>query len=174
MANIASEEESPQHVFGNGVLWKTLAPLEELIKDPTVGTQFHQPTSDDVPVAENKFLPSSDDIGTRSFFLLGAGFSNLLRAFATVVALPVTTVDIGMLLSGEILGAVVAVLRGVDAGDNLSVFSVLTECARMTESIMKSKAARTTSGTTLVSARARAFHLSARVPQLRCNCHQGS
>ena len=27
MANIASEEEAPQHVFGNGVFWKTLAPL---------------------------------------------------------------------------------------------------------------------------------------------------
>ena len=33
----------------------------------------------------------------------------------------------------------------------MSVFSVLAECARMTESIMKSKAARTTSGTTFVS-----------------------
>ena len=49
MENIASEEETPQHVFGNGVFWKTLAPLEEPIKYPTVGTQFHQPTSDDVP-----------------------------------------------------------------------------------------------------------------------------
>ena len=36
----------------NGLFWKTLAPLEEPIKDPTVGTQFHQPTSDDVPVVE--------------------------------------------------------------------------------------------------------------------------
>ena len=56
-----------------------------------------------------------------------------------------------MLLSGEIFGVVVAVLRGLDAGGNLSVFSVLAECARMTESIIKSKAARTTSGTSLVS-----------------------
>ena len=55
-----------------------------------------------------------------------------------MVSLPVTTVDIGMLLSGEIYGAVVAVIRGVDAGGDLSVFSVLAECARMTESIMKS------------------------------------
>ena len=68
-----------------------------------------------------------------------------------MASLPVTTVDIGMLLSGEIFGAVVAVLRGVDAGVNLSVFSVLAECARITESIMKSKAARTTPGTTFVS-----------------------
>ena len=52
MSNIASEEEAPQQVFGNGVFWKTLAQLEEPIKDPTVGTQFHQPTSDDVPVFE--------------------------------------------------------------------------------------------------------------------------
>ena len=57
----------------------------------------------------------------------------------------------GMILSGEIFGAVVAVLRGGDAGGDLSVFSVLAECARMTESIMKPKAARTTSGTTFVS-----------------------
>ena len=28
MENIASEEEAPHHVFGNGVFWKTLAPLE--------------------------------------------------------------------------------------------------------------------------------------------------
>ena len=56
-----------------------------------------------------------------------------------------------MLLSGELSGGVVAVLRGVDAGGDLSVFSVLAECARMTESIMRSKAARTTSGTTFVS-----------------------
>ena len=54
MANIASEEEAPQHVFGNGLFWKTLAPLEEPIKDPTVGTQFRQPTSDDVPVVEKR------------------------------------------------------------------------------------------------------------------------
>ena len=54
-------------------------------------------------------------------------------------------------MSGEIFGAVVAVLRGVDAGGDLSVFSVLAECARMIESIMISKASRTTSGTTLVS-----------------------
>ena len=53
-------------------------------------------------------------------------------------------------MSGEIFGAVVAVLRGVDTGGDLSVFSVLEECARMTESIMISKAARTTSGTTFV------------------------
>ena len=52
MANIASEEEAPQNVFGNGLFWKTLSPLEEPIKDPTVGTQFHQPTSDDVPVVK--------------------------------------------------------------------------------------------------------------------------
>ena len=32
MANIASEEEAPQHVFDNGVFWKTLAPLEDPIK----------------------------------------------------------------------------------------------------------------------------------------------
>ena len=38
----------------NGVFWKKLAPLEEPIKDPTVGTQFHQPTSDDVPVVEKR------------------------------------------------------------------------------------------------------------------------
>ena len=38
----------------NGVFWNTLAPLEEPIKDPTVGTQFHQPTSDDVPVVEKR------------------------------------------------------------------------------------------------------------------------
>ena len=56
-----------------------------------------------------------------------------------------------MLLSGEIFGVVVAVLRGVDAGGDLSVFSVLAECAQMIESIMKSKVARTTSGTTFVS-----------------------
>ena len=66
-------------------------------------------------------------------------------------SLPFTTVDIGILLSGDIFGTVVAVLRGVDAGGNLSVFSVLAECARMTESIMKSKKDRTTSGTTFVS-----------------------
>ena len=41
-------------MFGNGVFWKTLSPLEEPIKDPTVGTQFHQPTSDDVPVVEKR------------------------------------------------------------------------------------------------------------------------
>ena len=87
----------------------------------------------------------------RLFLILGAGISNLLCAFATVASLPIPTVDIGMLFSGEIFGAVVAVLRGVDAGGNLSAFSVLTECARMTESIMKSKAARTTSGTTFIS-----------------------
>ena len=67
-----------------------------------------------------------------------------------MASLPVTTVDIGMLLSGEIFGAVVTVLRGVDVGVNLSVFSVLAECAQMTESIMKSKASRTTSSTTFV------------------------
>ena len=38
----------------NRVFWKTLAPLEEPIKDPTVGTQFHQPTSDYVPVVEKR------------------------------------------------------------------------------------------------------------------------
>ena len=38
----------------NGVFWKTLAPLGEPIKDPTVGTQFHQPTSDDVPFVEKR------------------------------------------------------------------------------------------------------------------------
>ena len=54
MANIDSEEEAPHHVFGNRVLWDTLAPLEEPIKDPKVGTQFHQPTSDDVPVVEKR------------------------------------------------------------------------------------------------------------------------
>ena len=56
-----------------------------------------------------------------------------------------------MLFSGDLYGGVVAVLRGVDAGGDLFVFSVLAECAQMTESIMKSKAARTTSGTTFVS-----------------------
>ena len=76
---------------------------------------------------------------------------HLVCDFATVASLSVTTVDIGMLLSGEIFGAVVAVLRGVDAGGDLSVFSVLAECARRTESIMKSKAARTTSSTTFIS-----------------------
>ena len=54
LANIDSEEEAPQHVFGNRVFWNTLAPLEEPIKDPKVGTQFHQPTSDDVPVAKKR------------------------------------------------------------------------------------------------------------------------
>ena len=54
MANIAIEEEAPHHVFGNGVFWKTLAPLEEPIKDPTLGIQFHQPTSNDVPVVEKR------------------------------------------------------------------------------------------------------------------------
>ena len=54
MENIASEEEAPQHLFDNGVFWKTLSPLEEPIKDPKVGTQFHQPTMNDVPVAEKK------------------------------------------------------------------------------------------------------------------------
>ena len=96
-------------------------------------------------------MPSSSDIGTRSFSLSGAGISNLLRDFSTVASLPVTTVDIGMLLSGELFGVVVVVLRGVDAGVDLSVFSVLAECARMTESIMKSKSDWTTSGTTFVS-----------------------
>ena len=38
MENIASEEEAPHHVFGKGLFWKTLAPLEEPIKDPTVVT----------------------------------------------------------------------------------------------------------------------------------------
>ena len=38
----------------NGVFWKKLAPLEEPSKDPTVGTQFHQPTIDDVPVVEKR------------------------------------------------------------------------------------------------------------------------
>ena len=70
-----------------------------------------------------------------------------LNSVATVTR----AVDIGMILSGELFGAVLAVLRGVDAGGDLSEFSVLAACARMTESIMKSKAARTTSGTTLVS-----------------------
>ena len=54
MENIASEEEAPQNVLGNGLFWKTLAPLEEPIKDPTVGTQFHQPTSAYVPVVERR------------------------------------------------------------------------------------------------------------------------
>ena len=97
------------------------------------------------------FCLSSSDIGTLSFLLSGAGISNLLRAFDTVALLPVTTVDIGMLFSGELFGEVVAVLRGVDAGGNLSVFSVLADFARMPESIMKSKAASTTSSTTIVS-----------------------
>ena len=100
---------------------------------------------------ERIFLPSSSDIGTRSFSLLGAGLSYLLPAFATIASLLITKVDIGMLLSGELFGAVVAVLRGVGAGGNFYVFSVLEECARMTESIMKSKAARTTSRTKFVS-----------------------
>ena len=54
MANIASKEEAPQHVFGTGVFWKTLVPLEEPIKDPTLVTQFHQPTSENVPVVEKR------------------------------------------------------------------------------------------------------------------------
>ena len=54
MTNIDSEEEAPHHVFGNGLFWNTLAPLEEPIKDPTVGTQFRQPTRDDVPVVEER------------------------------------------------------------------------------------------------------------------------
>ena len=54
VANIASEEEAPQHVFGNILFWNTLSPLEEPIKDPKVGTQFHQPTSDAVPVVETR------------------------------------------------------------------------------------------------------------------------
>ena len=65
--------------------------------------------------------------------------------------MPITAVYIGVLLSGEIFGAVVAVLRGVDVGGKFSVFSVLVESARMTESIMKSKAAWTISGTSFVS-----------------------
>ena len=56
-----------------------------------------------------------------------------------------------LLLSGEISGAVVVMLRGVNAGGDLFVFSVLAECARMRESIIKSKVPRTTSGTTFVS-----------------------
>ena len=67
-------------------------------------------------------MPSSSDIGTRSFSLSGARISNILRDFATVESLPFTTVDIGILLSGEIFGAVVVALRGVDAGGNFSVF----------------------------------------------------
>ena len=39
-------------MFGNGVFWKTLAPLEEPIKDPTLGTQFHKTKRDDAPVVE--------------------------------------------------------------------------------------------------------------------------
>ena len=54
MANKASEEEAPQHVFSNRVLWKKIAPLEEPIKYPTVGTKFHQPTSDDITVSEKR------------------------------------------------------------------------------------------------------------------------
>ena len=42
-------------------------------------------------------------------------------------------------------------LRGFDSVGDLSVFSALAECAQTTESIIKSKAARTTSGTTFVS-----------------------
>ena len=41
-------------MFGNGVFWKTLSPLEEPIKYPTVGTQFHQPTRDDAPVVKKR------------------------------------------------------------------------------------------------------------------------
>ena len=41
-------------MFGNRVFWKKLSPLEEPIKYPTVGTQFHQPTSDDVSVVEKR------------------------------------------------------------------------------------------------------------------------
>ena len=54
MENIASEEEAPQHVFGNRVFRKKLSPPEEPIKDPTVGTQFRQPTSNDVPVIKKR------------------------------------------------------------------------------------------------------------------------
>ena len=61
MANIASEEEAPHHVFVNGVLWKTLAPLEEPIKYPKVGTQFNQPTSYDVPVADKRYYIQTFD-----------------------------------------------------------------------------------------------------------------
>ena len=41
-------------MFGNGVFWKTLDPLEEPIKYPTVSTQFHQPIRNDVPVVEKR------------------------------------------------------------------------------------------------------------------------
>ena len=61
MANIASKEEAPQHAFGNGVFWKTLNPLEEPIKYPTVGTQFHQTTSDYVPVVEKRHYSQTFD-----------------------------------------------------------------------------------------------------------------
>ena len=39
------------------------------------------------------------------------------------------TVDIGILLSVDIFGEVIVVLRGDYAGGDLSVFSVLAECA---------------------------------------------
>ena len=68
-----------------------------------------------------------------------------------MASLPITTVDVGILLSDELHEAVVAVLRGVDAGGDLSVFSVSAECAGMTDSIMKSKADHTTSGTKFLS-----------------------
>ena len=41
-------------MFGNGVFWKSLSSLEEPIKDPTAGTQFRQPTSDDEPVVDKR------------------------------------------------------------------------------------------------------------------------
>ena len=62
MENIASEKETPQHVFGNGVFWKTLDPLEEPIKDATVVTQFHQPTSNYVPVIEKRNYSKTFDL----------------------------------------------------------------------------------------------------------------
>ena len=55
-----------------------------------------------------------------------------------------------MLFYGDIFGSVVAGLRGVDTGGDLSVFSVLAEFAQTAESIIKYKASRTTSRTTFV------------------------
>ena len=60
----------------NGVFWKTLAPLGEPIKDPTVGTQFHQPTSDDVPVVKKR---NYSQIFDRSSFVGVAKVDNIDR-----------------------------------------------------------------------------------------------
>ena len=40
----SSSEASPPLVFGEGVRWKALTPLEEPVFDPTVSTEYHAPT----------------------------------------------------------------------------------------------------------------------------------